>query len=398
MRKKEINEFSIYTEILGDYKLTNSDKNKLVDFENTYGPPRGAKLKIILNFIKYGLDDWEYRYEEIKKLKNTITKDRYILMMGEDAGSEHWSKISQKKKYSQSIDRYIGLFGEKKGREIFEDISRKRGKSAFSIEYWVNNGLSEEEAIKKIKENSKKGSKISNEKQRELRELDYESWAVKMSTTKYYWMNTGLSEEEAIEKVRERQTTFSKDICIKQYGEEKGIAIWKERQDKWQATLNSKTDDEKMQINLKKINNMKFGAASKESMMIFSKIIEFLKDNSIKYYVGIEGNSEYVIYANGRPYMYDFVIPSLQLCFEYNGEGFHPNPKWLTNNPKKWYEWRQPFFNNDAFEKRKFDMYKNSLLESMRGFKVIELWSSDPIDFNIEKALQEIKLRLNLIS
>ena len=36
----------------------------------------------------------------------------------------------------------------------------------------------------------------------------------------------------------ERQRTFSKEICINKYGEEKGIEIFNKRQNLWQKNLN----------------------------------------------------------------------------------------------------------------------------------------------------------------
>ena len=60
-----------------------------------------------------------------------------------------------------------------------------------------------------------------------------------------YWIERGYSQEEAREKVRERQTTFSKEKCIEKYGEEEGIKRWNDRQEKWLRTMDSKTQEEK---------------------------------------------------------------------------------------------------------------------------------------------------------
>jgi hypothetical protein len=48
-----------------------------------------------------------------------------------------------------------------------------------------------------------------------------------------YWLKKGLSEQEAKSKLKERQITFSLDICINKHGEEKGKLIWQKRQQKW---------------------------------------------------------------------------------------------------------------------------------------------------------------------
>lgn len=57
-----------------------------------------------------------------------------------------------------------------------------------------------------------------------------------------YWIKKGFT-EEALIKLNKEQSTFSKQKCIEKYGEEKGIEIWKKRQDKWQQTLNSKSKE-----------------------------------------------------------------------------------------------------------------------------------------------------------
>jgi hypothetical protein len=67
-----------------------------------------------------------------------------------------------------------------------------------------------------------------------------------------YWINKGHSEEEAKDIVSKKQITFSKEKCIEKYGEEEGLRVWTARQDKWMATLDSKSDEEKLEILRKK--------------------------------------------------------------------------------------------------------------------------------------------------
>ncbi|WP_298749163.1 hypothetical protein [uncultured Arcobacter sp.] len=67
-----------------------------------------------------------------------------------------------------------------------------------------------------------------------------------------YWTDKGYSEQEAHDKISERQTTFSKDICIEKYGDTEGLKRWKERQNKWQTTLKNKSPEEIQRINEKK--------------------------------------------------------------------------------------------------------------------------------------------------
>lgn len=98
----------------------------------------------------------------------------------------------------------------------------------------------------------KKAGKKSAQIQEKLRKTNYKEWAKKMPNTKYYWIEHGYSEDEAIKKVKERQTTFTKEICIEKYGEQEGLKIWQDRQNKWQQTLNNKSYIEKKEINAAK--------------------------------------------------------------------------------------------------------------------------------------------------
>ncbi len=59
-----------------------------------------------------------------------------------------------------------------------------------------------------------------------------------------YYLERGYSEEEAIELIKERQSVGRLDKFIERYGEKIGKQKWEERQIKWQDTLNSKPQEE----------------------------------------------------------------------------------------------------------------------------------------------------------
>lgn len=61
-----------------------------------------------------------------------------------------------------------------------------------------------------------------------------------------------MSEEEAKYALSERQCTFSLEKCVKKYGEEEGLKRFNIRQEKWQNTLNNKSNKEKEEINKKR--------------------------------------------------------------------------------------------------------------------------------------------------
>lgn len=67
-----------------------------------------------------------------------------------------------------------------------------------------------------------------------------------------YYTAQGLSLSAAIDALRDRQSTFSHAKCVSKYGHEVGHRVWKERQERWQATINSKSE-----LELERINRLK---------------------------------------------------------------------------------------------------------------------------------------------
>ena len=155
-----------------------------------------------------------------------------------------------------------------------------REKSIRCKEYWIKRGYSEEEAILKISEIQSNYSKQRNK----------DNFRKTSGRCLEKYILDGYSEEEAKLLLQRYQTTFSKEICIKKYGEVKGLEIFKKRQEKCQYTLH-------------KNNNLHCG---------YSKISQDLFDNLYKYtnnevYYG-KLNREYSIYNHitKRVNLYDY--------------------------------------------------------------------------------------------
>ena len=114
-----------------------------------------------------------------------------------------------------------------------------------NVNYYMNKGHSLEESQLLVKERQSKGGKVranlSKDERKKLtpRCIDF-------------WLAKGFLPEDAQIKLSEHQSTFTKKKCIERYGEVEGLAIWLKRQNKWQETLNSKSEDEKREMNRKK--------------------------------------------------------------------------------------------------------------------------------------------------
>lgn len=72
-----------------------------------------------------------------------------------------------------------------------------------------------------------------------------------------YYLQKGMTYEEARKALSKRQNTFSLEKCQKKYGKQKGKEIWEARQQNWLNTLNSKSDEEINDINRRKTEWMK---------------------------------------------------------------------------------------------------------------------------------------------
>lgn len=155
--------------------------------------------------------------------------------------------------------------------------------SVFSLNYKGYDGLSIEEKQQKIDTLLKELAEKKKENNNNPLTLDY-------------YIKRGFTEDEAKQKIKERQTTFSKEKCIEKYGEEEGLRIFSERQKKWQKTLNSKSLEEIERINKAKMFNGK--GYSNLSQELFNKINDIIK-NDFKHIFYATNNPE----KNNNEYM-----------------------------------------------------------------------------------------------
>lgn len=198
--------------------------------------------------------------EEMKNTTPQQRKQRY----------DSNSKKFHKKKYG---DDWEQTYTEKNKERTDKSLKNK-------TEYWIKQGYTEQEAKQKVKEiQSKRAQDFwdSDESDKRLSQTQVE-----------YWMNKGLSPEQAKRKVSEVQQTFSKEICIAKYGKKEGLLRWQARQDKWQLTLNSKSDEEKERINQKKgLNKDGTPHHGIYNNTIFERDEELSSVNGVLYYVKV---------------------------------------------------------------------------------------------------------------
>ena len=144
-----------------------------------------------------------------------------------------------------------------------------------------------------------------------------------------YWIKKGYSEEEAKQKVSERQRTFTLEKCIEKYGEEDGIKRYTERQTKWSA----KVEEQYQQGLFSKIPHSQNSCIySKFEKDIVDSIIESLDIdiNDIYCYktsqFRLENTNED---CKNKIFSYDLTIGNK--IIEFNGDFWHMNPDMYYN-------------------------------------------------------------------
>ena len=248
-------------------------------------------------------------------------------------------------KRTENIEYFTILYGsrEKAEQRLFEKSNKMSGKN----NPWYNHGGK----FSPFKKGSVNYSTAAVEKASENRTYN---------TRLEYWIEKGYSLEEAKDVLKERQSTVRLDKFIDRYGENEGRKRWKERQEKWQNTLNNKTIEEIQKINAKKIP--KIGPISKAEKEIF----EILRSYEI------EVNKQHHIKVNKSKYNYFYDIVFGNKIIEYNGDYWHCNPKNFkeTDIVKR---------GNKIIPVKEIWEKENIKLETAKnnGYKVLVIWESD---------------------
>lgn len=270
-------------------------------------------------------------YQEKRKSNNPNYLQYYINKFPNLSEDECKEKLQQ---YRDSINPCIASYWKskypEKTLEECEEIALKERKKRKikSDNHGVNNPMHRSRvSLQKTKECSpmciefyqkhypdlskEEQEKMWKEKHDEMTESTRKS--IKTTNIEYY-LNQGMSEEDAKKALHDRQSTFTLEKCIKKYGEEEGTKRFIERQNKWKAKLR------KIFLN----NGDGRGMQSKVANKLFDDIASLLNiENPIK---------EKFIYdketKNG--YAYDFCYKNK--IIEFNGDYWHCNPRKYKSN------------------------------------------------------------------
>ena len=264
--------------------------------------------------------DWKCRiFKKLKFKPFTKQSDEYWIYRGytlvEARDLSKKNKISRKNPTPMQKEFWIS-----KGMSEDEAVFKIKSSRKAEKEFWTSRGFTIDEAIIKIKEYQLENSLKLKKGMLERPEL-YEdiNW-----NQKKYWMRKGYTEKESVDIISEKQRTFSLDICIAKYGDKEGKKRWINRQEKWNKSY-KKTNYSKISQDLfwEIINSNKLINTEKKSIF-FATYNNGSKD--------MEQNREYVISTNNISIKPDFLMLPDKKIIEFDGIYWHDNKK--RNKPE----------------------------------------------------------------
>jgi len=247
------------------------------------------------------------------------------------------------------------------------EINKRKG-NGLNVEWLVENrGLSREEAEQKIFNQCSTAGKTKNELYRRLGK------AVSNRQLEFY-IERGLTLEDAKVALKERQTTTSLQAYVKKYGQAEGKRRYEKRIQLFSKNWQDKTEEERVTITCKRLKKNKF--FSNESYVFFQKLEKERFDNLLCLY----GENEYFLYdaVNKKIFFYDFVIPEQKTIIEYHGSFWHANPE---RQPS---DWKNSLYSYE--ESLQKDKEKKRIAEE-HGFSYFVVWDYQR---NCEKTIDKI--------
>lgn len=280
----------------------------------------------IKNYQELSKEEQEKLWHKYTK-ENCYQNEEYYIKRG--ATKEEAKELKLKKLEIVTPKIVAKISGQNNGMSSTNRTEQQRKESSpFSKEFYIKRGLSENDR-KKFNENVAKNRSYNTQLE--------------------YYINKGMSEEEAHEALYNRQATFSLYKCIQKYGDKKGLEIFNERQRIW---------NKKLQKSFKSGKYVQSPIANK----LFKEIkIKLNINNSIE---------EKYIFNNKlhKGYLFDFCLNNKLI--EFNGDYWHANP--IFYGPKSFIKAK----NKKAEEIWKYDKIKIQTAEN-QGYKVLVIWEYD---------------------
>lgn len=274
-------------------------------------------------------------------------------------------------------------FSLEEARIKISNVQKQRSKR--SVDYWVSRGFDEDQAKTQVKL-----FQSSNGKQN-VQKYSREERQIRTPFSKLYWTNKGFTEHEASEIIQKNSDGTSLQYFQKRFGLDRGLELYSEmcnlRKRKYclDAYISKYGEIQGKSLWSKKYKNRH---NSKKACDFFDKLINTIGDR-YKIYCAQTELGEYGVYDHNSHvyYFYDFVIPELKICVEFNGDYWHCNPKKYD----ALFEHRQSGLTaKEIWEK---DKVKHDCLIKERGIDILVVWESDDLENKIKEIMEKINVR-----
>ena len=192
-----------------------------------------------------------------------------------------------------------------------------------------------------------------------------------------FYLNKGMTMEEAQESLKNRQSTNTIKSYIKKYGKDIGTEKFLKRNKKWSDDMENRYHSGEYSRNPDNNGN---GTYCKFTSIVEKKfcslIIEKLKKLNIdenKIYTSLTKNKQYCIFKDGKRYFYDFVYidGDKRKIIEFNGDFWHMNPNIYSESDynKLMCKTSKEIWDDDQ---KKYDIAKN-----YQHFEIMVVWELD---------------------
>lgn len=360
------------------------------------------------SLVKCSCCDWLIpKYDNFEVVGDTVELKRSIFACLRPECSSHSIKMNsidyRTKVLGKDLDLILSKNKErlkksartKKENGFYSDISN----NPYSKEFWINKGLSEEEAVEYLKTKATKmvATKIKN---------GFYDGISNNPFSKEYWICAGLTKEEAINKTNSRNHFRSEYWISKGHGVDEADTLSKRaaatntlqsyerkgysEEDALEA-LSSRRLSQSANWSPRSGRNLPFGS-SKAADKLIRKIYKKLRRLGLNRndFMADLCSGEYYIRDGSKIYFYDLYIKPLDLILEYNGSHVHVNKDKLTAD--EFDKWKHAYTKKSADEVHDHDQRK--ILTAKNKHKhVLVVWDTDDIDSAINTILDIAKKR-----
>ena len=256
-------------------------------------------------------------------------------------------------KNGYSLKKSIELHGFEEGKKRFEEYRNKQKEAGCSLDYFIK------------KYGIEKGTEF-------YKDLNKRKSITLENQIKKYGLEEGTKRFEEYRN-KQKDAGCSLSYFENKYGKEQGFKFYKSLNKRKAVTLENmiiKYGELEGTKRFKSFINTEKGFYSKESIEFFEKE---LSNILLKYKVYYKENEFGLMDKDNKTYYkYDFVIPELKICIEYNGDLFHANPAMFSE------EDRPNPFDRTLSSKKIWEKDKAKIdLIKEKGYKVLIIWASD---------------------